>query len=194
MRISPCMTNHVTQHSYLDLIELFNASFKDSHNTVLISGAEEPLYQPCAEGGVIYFREDFFSSALHEIAHWCIAGEERRRQVDYGYWYITDGRNENQQADFFSAEVKPQALEWLFSIACNYSFSVSVDNVNAATSNLDWNTWERLEEDKNRFKSACFKQASDWLACSIPTRADRFITALLAYYRPGYELSVADLK
>ncbi len=53
----------------------------------------------------------FYASALHEIAHWCIAGENRCQQVDYGYWYEPNGRSEERQFEFEKVEVKPQALE-----------------------------------------------------------------------------------
>ena len=32
-----------------------------------------PYYEP-GTPSVIYFREDFDRSALHEVAHWCVAG------------------------------------------------------------------------------------------------------------------------
>src|SRR3546814_2809228 len=49
------------------------------------------------------------------VAHWCLAGAARRRQDDYGYWYAADGRDLEQQHLFEQVEVKPQALELLFS-------------------------------------------------------------------------------
>ena len=39
----------------------------------------------------IYFARGFYSSALHEIAHWLVAGKERRKLEDFGYWYEPDG-------------------------------------------------------------------------------------------------------
>ena len=67
---------------------------------------------------------------LVEQAHWCIAGKSRRLLRDYGYWYVPDGRNASQQFEFERVEVKPQALEWLFSTACGIQFKVSADNLN----------------------------------------------------------------
>lgn len=84
------------QHDYTNLIEMFNCTFLDSYNTELILGGDEPVYLPADDGHRqhrIVFARGYFASALHEISHWCIAGEERRLVEDYGYWYEPDGRN-----------------------------------------------------------------------------------------------------
>jgi elongation factor P hydroxylase len=78
---------------------------------------------------LLWYREDYFASALHEVAHWCIAGEQRRQQLDFGYWYAPDGRSPEQQGAFEAVEYKPQALEWFFSLACGYRFRLSADNL-----------------------------------------------------------------
>ena len=57
---------------------LFNQEFAESDTTELIGGAAEPYYQPGSPHG-IYFRADYVRSALHEVAHWCVAGRRRRR-------------------------------------------------------------------------------------------------------------------
>ena len=113
------------------LARVFQSVFGVAWNTELIGGADEPLYMPGEEGKShrIYFRYDYFSSALHEISHWCLAGEQRREQIDYGYWYEPDGRNTEQQWLFERVEAKPQALEWLFTKACGKGFQVSIDNL-----------------------------------------------------------------
>ena len=82
---------------------VFNQCFAATEHTQLRGGAEEPLYQPASGAGgmhLLFYREDYFASALHEIAHWCIAGSARRRMVDFGYWYAPDGRDAQQQAAF----------------------------------------------------------------------------------------------
>lgn len=115
-----------------EIVALFNATFFDSEQTKLIGGAPEPLYLPRSQRvryHRIYFRQDYVRSALHEIAHWCVAGPIRRQIPDYGYWYIADGRNESQQQAFEQAEVQPQAFEWLFSLSCGQKFEVSLDNL-----------------------------------------------------------------
>ena len=77
------------------LIELFDREFLATENTRLEGGGEEPVYLPadarCANHRIV-FRHDYAASALHEVAHWCIAGSARRKLHDYGYWYAPDGR------------------------------------------------------------------------------------------------------
>ena len=95
----------------------------------LVGGFDEPFYWPgtvthCAE---IRYREDFAASALHEIAHWCLAGRRRRSLEDYGYWYEPN-RDPVAQANFESVEARPQALEWIFAQAAGLPFRVSADN------------------------------------------------------------------
>lgn len=113
------------------IINSFNTSFKSDHKTILVGGAEEPFYQPrdtedaCS---IVFFREDFISSALHEVAHWCLAGRERRKVADYGYWYEPH-RDEIAQNKFEEVEVKPQSIEWILSTAAGASFCVSADNL-----------------------------------------------------------------
>ena len=99
------------------LCSIFGACFAESMRTRLLGGGEEPLYQPAKSSDdyhQIIFRSDYAASALHEVSHWCIAGERRRQQLDYGYWYEPDGRSVAQQRVFESVEARPQALEWLF--------------------------------------------------------------------------------
>lgn len=123
------------------LQEIFHACFLTSHQTRLIGGADEPLYLPQSDPHNsskanqriehhIYYRNDYVRSALHEIAHWCVAGSVRRHILDYGYWYCPDGRNQEQQDAFIQAEVLPQSYEWLLSLSCGQAFEASVDNLN----------------------------------------------------------------
>lgn len=121
------------------LERVFSDCFAAQWNTVLAGGVEEPFYRPATNvqgPHLLHYRSDFFASALHEAAHWCIAGERRLQQADFGYWYAPDGRNPTQQQAFEAVEVKPQALEWLFSLACGYRFSVSVDNLGVAGASM----------------------------------------------------------
>ena len=107
-------------HHYQDLITIFNNCFFEKYNTLLVKGTDEPLYLPADEKrnhNELFFAHGFFASALHECSHWLIAGENRRKLVDFGYWYEPDGRTASQQALFQSVEVKPQAMEWILSIA-----------------------------------------------------------------------------
>lgn len=130
------MTVKTTTHHYQQLIEVFERCFRREYNTTLVAGDDEPYYQPAENPGEthqVVFAHGFFASALHETAHWCIAGHERRQRFDYGYWYEPDGRNSAQQKEFERVERTPQALEWLFSLCCGFPFQVSVDNLNGVT-------------------------------------------------------------
>ena len=114
------------------LIAIFNGLFADSENTRLLCGADEPEYRPAehsADCNRITCRADYFASALHELAHWCLAGARRRQLTDYGYWYRPDGRDPWQQRQFEAVEARPQALERLFSRACDFPFRLSLDNL-----------------------------------------------------------------
>src|SRR5699024_8331667 len=111
---------------------LFAACFSAYH-TELVGGAAEPLYPPWQHNqpARIYYTPDYYRSALHEVAHWCIAGPQRRKLEDYGYWYAPEGRNAEQQLQFESVEVRPQALELLCCAAVGHDFYVSCDNFSA---------------------------------------------------------------
>ncbi|MDH5432413.1 MAG: elongation factor P hydroxylase [Gammaproteobacteria bacterium] len=113
------------------VVECFNGCFAEPENTLLKTGAKEPFYLAAKDGNqaIIYSREDFLSSALHEIAHWCIAGIERRNLDDFGYWYKPEGRSQQEQSNFESVEIKPQAIEWALSLACKHNFNLSADNL-----------------------------------------------------------------
>jgi elongation factor P hydroxylase len=122
---------------------------------------------------------DYFSSILHEVSHWCIAGPERRKLVDFGYWYEPDGRGEMKQKEFEQVEVKPQALEWMFTEACSIKFHLSIDNLEQASSQ------EEYKGASDAFKQAVVDQVLHYLECgNIPKRALIFIEGLLAYFRP----------
>ena len=55
--------------------------------TRLAGGFPEPFYKaPSADAPAeVQFTRDYERSALHELAHWCIAGDSRRLLDDYGY-------------------------------------------------------------------------------------------------------------
>ncbi len=114
------------------LVKFINQHYLSDFNTELLGGYKEPFYQPASDKAPaqIQFTQDYLRSALHELAHWCIAGEQRRQQPDYGYWYAPDGRDAEQQKAFYQSEVKPQAVEMAFSRVCGVAFEVSADNLN----------------------------------------------------------------
>lgn len=160
-------------HCYNDLIHIFNTLFDKTHNTRLVKGDNEPIYLPVSESQpyhAIVFAHGFFSSALHECAHWFIAGRQRRLQEDYGYWYEPDGRTAEQQALFQRVEVKPQAIEWILSVACSYRFQFSIDNLNGG------------ENDTASFKQAIYQQVMDYCDRGLSGRVARFHAALCEFY------------
>ena len=115
----------------LDTIDkAFTQSLGARYPVRLVGGFEEPLYLPATDdrAAEIRFRSDYPSSALHEVAHWCLAGARRRALEDYGYWYEAD-RDRSAQLAFESVEARPQALEWVFSLAVGCAFRVSADNL-----------------------------------------------------------------
>lgn len=162
------------KHHPDDLITLFNNCFLKSHNTILAYGKDEPLYVPAnaqQPHHTIYFAHGFFNSALHECAHWMIAGKARRQCEDYGYWYVPDGRNAEQQALFQQVEVKPQAIEWMLSQAAGSKFDFSFDNLNGAMG------------DDEQFKQAVTQQMLEYQQKGLPLRARVFYQELLKFYR-----------
>ena len=156
------------------LEQLFEQCFFEEYRTRLVGAAPEPVYQPAvsaAQYHTIYYREDFFASALHEVAHWCIAGSQRRVLTDYGYWYLPDGRMASQQRRFEQVECKPQALEWHFSRACKNTFRVSSDNLNSST-----------DDSLQHFTESVRKQAVHFCHYGLPLRAARYCAALSACF------------
>jgi len=169
------------RHQYQDLIQLFNSTFYNEYNTQLIKGGDEPLYLPanaeCSYHQVIFAR-GFYASALHEISHWCQAGKARRLLEDFGYWYMPDGRNEQQQKEFEQVEVIPQAIEWAFNVAAQRKFHVSSDNLNG------------FQADSEAFKSKVLAQVNVFLEQGFPTRANQFIEALAQFYNSPLPLTI----
>lgn len=168
------------EHSIEDVIRVFNSTFADSHQTHLVSGSSEPLYAPASNRAPyhrIIFAHGFYRSALHEVAHWCVAGKVRRHITDYGYWYKPDGRNALEQRAFEKVEVKPQALEWLFSLSCGHKFEVSCDNL-AGSKGADL--------DGIDFTHAVAAQLASYIKYGAPTRVASFAKALQTFYgRPA---------
>ena len=161
-------------HNIHDLMLLFEETFYRSHNTKLIKGDDEPVYLPANEqcsNHQIIFAHGYYASALHEISHWWLAGDERRLLEDFGYWYLPDGRDEKQQIKFEEVEVKPQAIEWAFCIAAKKAFNVSADNLNG------------VESDTENFKKSVAQQVQSYLILGFPARAQQFIDVLADFYQ-----------
>ncbi|MCW2477786.1 elongation factor P hydroxylase [Candidatus Symbiopectobacterium sp. NZEC135] len=163
-----------TTHDYRDLITLFAQCFEQDYNTRLVKGDDEPIYLPADEQFPyhrIVFAHGFYASAFHEISHWCIAGEARRKRVDFGYWYCPDGRDAATQGQFEQVEIKPQAFDWLFCVASGFPFNVSCDNLEGD-----------IEPDRIAFQRTVHAQVMVYLEQGIPARPLRFIRALQSFY------------
>lgn len=162
-------------HRSADLEMLFGQCFFAHWNTRLEGGGSEPQYLPGAANRShrLIYRENFFASALHETAHWCIAGEQRRRQVDFGYWYLPDGRDASAQRAFEVVEARPQALEWVFSVAAGYPFRPSADNLSGAGG------------DGAVFAQAVAEALRCYLERGLPPRAALFADTLSTAYDTG---------
>lgn len=171
-------------HQIADLMTLFDRTFYHSFNTRLIKGDDEPVYLPANEHNSyhqIVFAHGYFSSALHEIAHWCLAGEARRQLEDFGYWYLPDGRDANQQAVFEQVEIKPQAIEWALSVAAKCIFNVSADNLNG-----------QAEPDIQGFSAKVYQQVKYYLTHGFPPRAQQFIEVLAEFYQVQTPLNLTQ--
>ena len=187
-------------HQYQDLMTLFNNCFATQYNTQLVKGDDEPIYLPADENRsyhAIFFAHGFFSSALHEVSHWLIAGEDRRKRVDFGYWYAPDGRTSEQQALFQSVEVKPQAMEWILSQATGHRFRVSIDNLNGGFVNhafvtLHIDNLKGEESDTQAFKLSVYQQVKKYCDQGLATRATLFRNALCDFYGTTPNLNIKN--
>jgi elongation factor P hydroxylase len=177
-----------SQHSVEQLVGIFNQCFLQTYNVQLVPGGDEPLYLPARQQCNASFRhqlicrEDFFSSALHEVAHWCIAGKKRREKIDFGYWYFSEGRNIKQQRAFMEVEVRPQALEFIFSQAAAYPFYLSMDDFSTS------------EKDKNKFAESIAQQAKKYCQSGLSKRAGIFVKALKNFYKTDFLLSIDQVS
>lgn len=166
------------------LILRFNEWFLH-HETVLVRGDDEPEYfaKTADKPAKIVFAHGFFASCLHEISHWCVAGKKRRELDDFGYWYVPDGRNQNQQALFEQVEIVPQAIECLLSLTCGKKFRVSQDNLFA-----DFDTSGSTFAKDVQNQAVAFWQTGE----KLPTDA-KLLLKNLAKLRP-LPLSVAEIQ
>jgi len=183
---APMAATHSAEYASMRIEGVFNRCFRERYRTRLQGGADEPCYQPAGAAGedhVLYYRANYFASALHECAHWCIAGRRRRQLRDFGYWYRPDGRDPSQQAAFESVECAPQALEWFFARACGYRFRISVDNLDPHGGALP---------DTSSFARRIHAQALHWQRNGLPGRAQTLFRELGREF--GRRLSPAELE
>ncbi|MDN3390787.1 elongation factor P hydroxylase [Pseudoalteromonas sp. APC 3691] len=172
-------------HQIADLISIFERTFYQSHNTRLIKGDCEPVYLPATEQvpyHQVVFAHGFYASALHEIAHWLVAGDARRLLEDYGYWYCPDGRDKQKQAEFENVEVKPQAIEWLLSTAAGFNFNVSVDNLNGEqTCRFD-------------FQQRVYARVLSLIENGFNSRTESLLKALCDFYNTQWPLTAQQFN
>jgi hypothetical protein len=176
------------QHQYQDLIHVFNQTFSNEFNTRLVKGDDEPIYMPAntdfeqyvsCEYHRIIFAHGFFASGMHEISHWLVAGLARHQLVDFGYWYIADGRNAQQQAEFEKVEIAPQAIEWIICVAAGFKFRVSADNL------------ADIVIDRLAFQHKIHKQVQTYLENGLSARTQALVSALQTFYKTK-PLALAD--
>lgn len=166
-------------HRSADLEDLFRSCFYERYATLLVGGGDEPMYLPSPKGASgpeaaphrIVYRADYFASALHEVAHWCLAGARRRQLEDYGYWYAPDGRGREEQSEFERVEARPQALESIFARAAGAPFHLSADNLGGDPT------------PSSSFAGAVECERERLLSGGLPSRAGTFLAALEAHYR-----------
>ena len=174
MQSLPVSAEHEIAEDKLDgLLSIFNGLFLTQENTLLEHSEDEPLYLPALnQSGVnkILFAHRFFSSALHEISHWLVAGAQRRKLEDYGYWYKPDGRSVDEQRAFESVEILPQAIEWILSVVCRHNFHFSADNLSAGFS------------ISHRFRVQVSLKAQQLIVDGLPSRMQLLVDALAKRY------------
>jgi elongation factor P hydroxylase len=158
---------------------IFEHEFRRSHNIVLIGGGAEPVYLPSVQGlpNRLCYTRDYPASALHEIAHWCLARDEQLALRDWGLWYVPDGRNARQQQHFQQVEARVQALEWILSVAAGRPFRESSDNLGGETT------------DDLSFKEAIHEYVQKFCESGLPERAARLWRAFSTANGTALELS-----
>jgi elongation factor P hydroxylase len=156
---------------------VFNGLFAASTRTVMMGGGAEPLYLPATDDqpAQLVFTRDYASSALHEAAHWCIAGAARRRQMDYGYHYDAPPRTARQRQRFFDLELRCQAMELLFTNAARQPFRVSIDDLDTPPNGA-------MQISAADFATDVHAAATAMHARGLPSRAARLRDALAAEF------------
>jgi elongation factor P hydroxylase len=154
----------------------FNRRLGRRHGVRLIGGAAEPLYEPGSEGGtaIIRYTRDYAASALHELAHWCIAGARRRQLPDYGYWYRPPPRTNAEQSAFYRAEMPVQALEARLAAAAGLPFRVSVDDLDREPSAASVAATRRFVEDVQALSDRMAYQAVSSRAAELEANLRRY--------------------
>jgi elongation factor P hydroxylase len=146
----------------------------------IIGGADEPFYQAPSKGAsaILFYREDFPRSLLHELAHYCLAGPKRRALDDFGFWYLPSGRTAADQTRFEVVEARPQGLERRFCEIVGLAFEPSLDDFSGRPPSLAF--LEKLESAYIEMKTQPPTTASDALMrlqAYVDTHPDHFVAA-----------------
>jgi elongation factor P hydroxylase len=154
----------VVELSCQQISVIFHDKFAISHEVRLRGGGKEPLYLPASRENshnLLIFKNNYVESALHEIAHWCIAGRERLKLEDWGYWYQPEGRSNEQQMRFMAVESRNQAVEWALCTAAGVRFRPSLDNPG----------WMDCEGRVQEFHNQIVSHLRGYLVHGLPERA-----------------------
>ena len=151
--------------SHSEVAAVFNCTFSD-HSVVMHGGYREPMYIPGMDVAEIRYTLDHTASALHEAAHWCIAGRRRRRNTDYGYFCEPPPRSGMHRVRFEDVEIEAQSVEVLLAEAAGSQFQPSADDVDVPLFLLE------------AFSSRILERARERRQVGLPKRADKFRAAL----------------
>ena len=163
-------------------IEHLNNCVLQRYATRLSGGHAEPFYRAPLDDNPaeVQFTLDHERSALHELGHWCIAGDARRLLDDYGYWYEPDGRTDEQQRLFYQVEIRPQAIEKHFCKALDIHFEVSTDNL-----------VNHPRDGTDAFSARVHEQYLKYLSDGFPQRATEIFNCLQQWHRTQTDKSAA---
>ncbi len=164
---------------------IFEQQFREKYRVELRGGGSEPLYLPAEKPEAYHqliYTYDYPASALHEIAHWCLATARQLNLRDWGHWYIPDGRNAEQQRRFQQAEARVQALEWILSRAAGRPFRESSDNLSGEAG------------DQQSFREAICSQILIYCERGLPPRALQLAQAFAAARQGEFVLRATEFS
>ncbi|HIE40654.1 MAG TPA: ATPase, partial [Thiomicrorhabdus sp.] len=81
---------------------------------------------------------------------------------------------------FEKVEIKPQALEWIFSHSANFTFHFSADNLANGC------------RASNEFQQAVLSQVQHYLTHGLPNRAQQWSNALIQHFRKNSPLKIQE--
>ena len=151
--------------SHSEVAAVFNCTFSD-HSVVMHGEYREPMYIPGMDVAELRYTLDHTALALHEAAHWCIAGRRRRRNTDYGYFYEPPPRSGMHRVRFEDVDIEAQSVEVLLAEAAGSQFQPSSDDVDVPLFLLE------------AFSSRILERARERRQVGLPKRADKFRVAL----------------